>query len=430
MIGGILLQTLNTNDKEIEISNKANLLILSILPSVFLILAILFGNWGNIISGLYDIIITPDILLTDYLRVGGFSATLINSSLITLINIFIIYKLNLKINGPIIAAVFSMAGFSFFGKTLFNIWPLYLGGLLYAKYHGTPFRNIVVVIMFSTCLAPVVSQMAFSSGLSLYCGLTWGIILGAMGGFIVTPLSAHMSKMHGGYNLSTVGFTGGIIGTIITSLLKSFGINIKQQLILSNAYNVFFRYFLLLYFIFLIILGYIINKKSFKGYGKIFNYSGKLVTDYTQIMGYGLTFVNMGIMGLICMGFVYFTSGVFNGPTIGAILTVTGFSALGNHPQNSIPIMVGVFLGGVLNIWDIQSTPAIIAGLFGTALAPIAGNYGFYAGVFAGFLHLSVVMNVGVVHGGTNLYNNGFAGVLVSSVLYPVFESFKKDPQS
>jgi hypothetical protein len=217
------------------------------------------------------------------------------------------------------------------------------------------------------------------------------------------------------------------MGTLIVSLLKSFGIDIKQQLILSSEYSDLFRNLLLSYFVLLIILGYLINNKSFKGYGKIFKYSGKLITDYTQLLGYGLTLVNMGIMGLICMSFVYITSGDFNGPIIGGILTVVGFSSFGNHPGNSIPIMAGVFLGGILNIWDIQTTPVIIAGIFGTTLAPVAGKYGTYAGVFAGFLHLSMVMNIGVVHGGTNLYNNGFSGGLIASILVPVFEAFRKE---
>ncbi len=135
----------------------------------------------------------------------------------------------------------------------------------------------------------------------------------------------------------------------------------------------------------------------------------------------------MGIMGLICMFFVHITGGIFNGPIIGSIITVVGFSAFGNHPKNSIPIMVGVFFGGILKVWDIQTTPVMIAGIFGTTLAPIAGKYGAYAGILAGFLHLSMVMNVGVIHGGTNLYNNGFSGGLIAAILVPVFESFKKE---
>jgi len=40
-----------------------------------------------------------------------------------------------------------------------------------------------------------------------------------------------------------------------------------------------------------------------------------------------------------------------------------------------------------------------------------------------------MVMNVGVVHGGANLYNNGFAGGLVASILVPVFECFKREEE-
>jgi hypothetical protein len=421
------MQGLVSNKEEIILSRRSHFLILLILPLTFLALAFIFDTPANIFSGLDKIIWAPDILLTDYLAVGGFGAALFNVSLIVLINIFIIYKLKVKINGAIIAAIFTLAGFSFFGKTLFNIWPMYLGGVLYAKYKKISFEQVLVVTMFSTCLAPVVSQLAFSADLPLHYGIIIGILLGTAGGFIITPLASNMSKLHGGYSLYNAGFTAGLLGTLVFSLMKSFGLNIEQQLILSSQYNIFFRNILLIYFLLLIGIGYLLNNKTFKGYGKIFRYSGKLVTDFTQLMGYGLTLINMGIMGLISMFFVYFTSGEFNGPIIGGILTVVGFSAFGNHPGNSIPIMVGVFFGGVLKVWDIQTTPTIIAGLFGTTLAPIAGRYGAYAGVLAGFLHLSMVMNIGVVHGGTNLYNNGFSGGLIASILVPVFECFRKE---
>ena len=44
----------------------------------------------------------------------------------------------------------------------------------------------------------------------------------------------------------------------------------------------------------------------------------------------------------------------------------------------------------------------------------------FREGIVAGFLHLSTAMNVGVIHGGTNLYNNEFAGGLVSIIMVSV----------
>lgn len=411
---------------EIKIGRLGNLEVLLILPSLMLILAFLLDTPSNIAHGLYEMIISPDILLTDYLKIGGIGATFLNASILAFINIFIIYKLKLKINGALIAAVFTIIGFSFFGKNLFNVWPMYLGGYLYVKYHKIEFKNILVIIMFSTALAPVTSELTFGLDASLWIRLPIGIIFGIFCGFIITPLSSHMNRLHDGYNLYNIGFTAGVIGTLINSLLKSFGINIKQQQILSTEYDLFLKIFLLAFFIILIIIGFIINRKSFKGYTKILIYSGRLVCDFTQLVGYGLTFINMGIMGLVSMLYIIILRGTFNGPIVGAIFTIVGFSAFGKHPKNTIPIMIGVLIAGIVSIFDIQSTTVIIAGLFGTTLAPLAGKYGFGVGILAGFLHLTVVMNVGIIHGGINLYNNGFSGGLVASILFPLLNSFKR----
>ena len=63
--------------------------------------------------------------------------------------------------------------------------------------------------------------------------------------------------------------------------------------------------------------------------------------------------------------------------------------------------------------------------LFSTTLAPIAGEFGVMAGLIAGFLHSSVALNVGIVYGGMNLYNNGFAGGLVAIFMVPVVQSYR-----
>lgn len=413
-------------DIEIKIGRLGNIEILLILPSIMLVLAFILDTPSNIVHGLYEMIISPDVLLTDYLKIGGIGATFINASILAFINIFIIYKLKLKINGALIAAVFTIIGFSFFGKNIFNVWPMYLGGHLYVKYHKIEFKNILVIIMFSTALAPVTNELAFGLNTSLWISLPLGLLFGVFCGFIITPLSSHMNRLHDGYNLYNIGFTAGVLGTLINSLLKSFGVNIEQQEILSTEYDLFLKIFLLVFFIILIIIGFVINRKSFKGYTRILSYSGRLVSDYTQLVGYGLTFINMGIMGLVSMLYVIALRGTFNGPIVGAIFTIVGFSAFGKHPKNTIPIMIGVLIAGIVSIFNIHSTTVIIAALFGTTLAPLSGKYGFHVGLLAGFLHLTVVMNVGIIHGGINLYNNGFSGGLVASILFPLLNGIKR----
>jgi hypothetical protein len=112
--------------------------------------------------------------------------------------------------------------------------------------------------------------------------------------------------------------------------------------------------------------------------------------------------------------------GELNGPVIGAIFTIVGFAAFGKHPRNIVPIMIGVFLGSLAKPWSADDPSILLAALFGTTLAPIAGRFGWHWGVVAGFVHSSAALTVGPVHAGLNLYNNGFAAGIVAAVLVPV----------
>ena len=87
--------------------------------------------------------------------------------------------------------------------------------------------------------------------------------------------------------------------------------------------------------------------------------------------------------------------------------------------------MAGVCIASTVRAWDITNPSALLALLFSTTLAPIAGEFGILCGVLAGFLHASVALNVGIVYGGMNLYNNGFAGGIVAMFLVPVIQSIR-----
>ena len=169
-----------------------------------------------------------------------------------------------------------------------------------------------------------------------------------------------------------------------------------------------------------------VNKNTLNEYKHIFNYSGRVVTDYTFLMGYGVTFFNMGLMGLLSLSFVLLIGGVVNGPVIAGIFTVVGFSAFGKHIKNCLPVVLGVIVTALFLGRDISSTGVIITVLFSTTLAPIAGVYGYKIGFIAGILHFLLATNVGIIHGGVNLYNNGFAGGLVAGFLLPILDAFVK----
>ena len=66
---------------------------------------------------------------------------------------------------------------------------------------------------------------------------------------------------------------------------------------------------------------------SINQFKQILGYSGQAPTDFINIMGFAPTLINMGINGLIATLYIYLIDGDFNGPTMGGIITLSGFSA-------------------------------------------------------------------------------------------------------
>lgn len=176
----------------------------------------------------------------------------------------------------------------------------------------------------------------------------------------------------------------------------------------------------------MIILGYILNNRSFTGYGKLLKRSGRASSDFIALDGFGLTMTNMGLVGFLSVAYIILVRGELNGPTIGGVLTVVAFAAFGKHARNILPIFLGVFLACATQGREINATGSLAAAMFGTTLAPIAGQYGWKIGTLAGFMHMTLVVNTGYLHGWMNLYNNGFTGGIIAASLVPIINGMMK----
>lgn len=380
----------------------------------------------NIIKGLKNIITQSDILITDYISIGGIGAAFINAGLLGLFSILLLIIVRVKPIGSTIMSLWLMVGFGLFGKNIINVLPVIIGVWLYSKHRKEPFINFVLIALLGTTLSPAVSQLRFSGRFALLEGALLGIFLGISLGFILPPLASFCLKLHQGYNLYNVGFAGGLLATATMSILRAFGINFDKRLMLSEGNNTSFAILLIILFIGLIISGFMMNNFSFKGLNKLIRCHGRTVSDFYIMFG-NCTFVNMGILGIVFTAYILIIGGQLNGPTIGAILTIVGFGAFGKNIRNVLPVLSGAIISGCFSIWQINSLEMILACLFSTTLAPIAGHFGWKYGLIAGFLHVCVVMNTGYLHGGLNLYNNGLAGGIVAVILVPIIENFKRE---
>ena len=208
--------------------------------------------------------------------------------------------------------------------------------------------------------------------------------------------------------------------------------------------NIFF----LVVFVLLLAAAWMMDHNCFMDYKALWKCDG-YKTDFTAKFGMPVTLVNMGVYGLFILlyynvihgfsmvdGNVVITAAKFTGATMGAIMCMYAFCAQGAHPRTVFPIMIGYVIASLIPFlavvtgtvetqnWNL-TTQAILVGLcFASGLAPVAGKFGFWAGVIAGAVHATLVMSVPLLHGGFCLYNGGFTCGIVAFVLVPVLECF------
>lgn len=377
----------------------------------------------ELMKGLLLIIEDPDYLISDYIGVGGMGAAFFNSGALSLMITILFLTQKTRITGISVASIFTVAGFGFLGKNIFNIWFIISGVYLFSLFSREKFSKYVYVAVFGTALSPLVSQLMFGISAPLMVRIIVASLTGLSIGFILPTLASQMLKVHHGFNLYNLGFVSGVVGTVYVSLFRSYGFLTESRMIWTTGNNGILGVFLVLLFSLMIITAIGIGKKGLMASQvSIWQYSGRLITDFIALEGWGPTLFNMGIMGIFSSFYIIAVRGDLNGPTLAGIFTLVGFSAFGKHLRNTIPILLGVGLGALTKSWAITDPAIQLAALFGTTLAPVSGEFGWKSGVLAGFIHSSVVLNVGVLHSGFNLYNNGFAGGIVAMVLVPLLE--------
>ena len=423
----------------------------------FLILAFIIDKPAEVISGFYRISTSRSILVTDYIAIGGIGATLLNVAIVGISGVFMLNRLGVKPNGPNIMALWMSIGFAFFGKNVFNMLPLTFGVWLFAKYSRASFSKYYLSALLAATLTPTVSEIAFLGMFSRPVEITSGIMMGFAVGFVFPAVSADSLKIHGGFNLYNMGFAGGLVATILATLFRSMGIDIVPANIWSQGNNTFFAVLLYAISFAMILFGIISGlmgihhhdaapghpkvvssgknpwdnpwenlKKTFKGFRNIHYHPGRLATDF-YVMYDNSIYLNMAILCIFSTTVVLALGAELNGPAMAGILTMTGFGSLGKHIKNVGPVVCGAVISAFVNRWDPAAPLNIVAILFSSGLAPIAGAFGPIWGIVAGFLHVNIAMYISNLNAGLNLYNNGFAAAFVAMFLLPIITIFKRD---
>ena len=408
-------------DRQSQIAYRLMYMISAVLITVSFFLSTV----EDLINGMLRITFASDILITDYMEIAGVGAAFFNAGCVTLITLLLMRLCKLPMHGNGISTASLMAGFSFFGKNIVNMWFMLPGTILYARIRKEPLSKYLTFSLMSTSLGPLISSLLFANGFSGKSFLL-ALLTGTVIGFVAPPLCIHTNTLLHGLNLYNGGFAIGLLAMVLGSIFKCFGYTFEAQMYWYTGHNME-----LAIGVYLIAAGTVLyglyhdSAHILRRYRMLLRRPGVPGHDFIELDGMGAVCMNIGVNLAFSVTLFLLVGGDLNGATIGALLTIAGFSAKGKHVGNIAPVMFGVLIS-VAVTGRALSPASQLALLFSTTLAPVAGTYGIAAGLAAGFLHSCVALYAGAGYSGLNLYNNGFAGGIVSIVLYAVLSGFLK----
>lgn len=419
--------------------------------------AVYTGEWGEVFYDWYLILISPCPLVTDYFALGGLSSAMLNAGVCGMACFLFMVCLKGQSRANTLAGYFLVVAHCFYGLNFLNMWPCFFSTMLYLRLKKLNFKRNLHVCMFATSFGPFVSELLFRYTQGDYVlgqfqltpeSLLLTVAFSLMLGFMIPAVLPGAQAWHRGYNLYNGGLAFGLLSFFLFNFLyRTMGFHSHGSVTRENAiyagfrhsYGVYANLFFLAVFLTCLITGWFLNDRSFRGFRHLVKDTG-YSSDFADKYGMPLCLINIACHGSLFLLYlnlsIHFTEGAgFTGPTVGVILASLTFSAMGQHPRNVWPIILGYQLLYVLVYtvctagnfdlpWSLSTQGYINGVAFATGLCPIVGRYGVRAGVMAGFMCASMCTSTSALHGGLMLYNGGFTTGITALILLPILEHY------
>ena len=419
-------------------------LFFAFFTAAFLIAAVIMPDRGSMLPGLWQILSQPSKLSTNYFAVGGYAATFLNMGLVALISLllFIIFH-GTPTNVSTLAFVLTL-GFGSWGINILNIWPTIFGVMIYCIVKKEKFGANVNAMLFSTGIAPLITDLmirypnAEAVGFNLE-GILIALAVGFCIGFFLPAGLANSPKVHKGFDLYSAALPVGMTAFFLNATLyKTLGVALPAgadaaQLQVASRLTV--NTFCLIVFGLCVVFAFVLGCRP-KDYWQLI-IDPALVTNFSSTYGNAVFLMNVGVFGLFILGYYNLIGASFNGVTFGIIFCMLSTCNSVSHPGNVWPIMLGYvvastvcglvspLVGGTFTF--AINAQAICVGLcYANGLSPIADKYGWRFGFLAAVMHYVLVTSVPALHGGYCLYNGGFTAALICVILVPALERFAK----
>ena len=419
-------------------------LFFAFVGAAFVAAAFCMPDRAAMLSGFWQILSQPGKISTNYFVLGGYSATFLNMGLVGLVFLGLFLVWGGTPNNVSTLAYLLTVGFSAWGINLLNIWPTILGVLVYAAVKKEKLGSLVNAMMFSTGIAPLISDLlvryphAEVVGFQLP-GLLVTVLVGIFIGFTIPAGLGHAPQVHKGFDLYSaavpVCFTAFFLNAV---LYKTLGIALPsapaaETLAVASAAAV--NLFCIVVFGVCIAVAFAMGCTP-KRYLALLK-SPEHVSSVSSKLGKEVFLMNVGVYGLFILAYYNLIGATFNSVTFGLIFCMLCTCNSGSHPGNVWPIMLGYVVGSTVFGWLSQlaggsyamviNAQAIATGLcFANGLSPIVSKYGWFWGMASAIMHFLLVTSVPNMHGGYCLYNGGFTAAVICVLLVPQLEKFCK----
>ena len=419
-------------------------LLFAFFSAAFLIGAFCMPDRGEMFTGLVNILTQPSKLTASYFAIGGYAATFLNMALVGFICLllFVVFKGNPN-NASTLAFILTL-GFGSWGMNILNIWPTVFGVMVYCLVKKEKFGANVNAMLFSTGIAPLITDLmiryphAEPVGFNLP-GILLALAVGFVLGFFLPAGLAHSPKVHKGFDLYSAALPIGMTAFFLNAtLFKTLGVALPagapaEQLQVASP--VIVNTFCGILFGLCVVFAFVLGCKP-KDYWKLLTNPAQ-VSNFSSTYGNATFLMNVGVFGLFILGYYNLIGATFNGVTFGIIFCMLSTCNSGSHPGNVWPIMLGYVVASTVCGWLSPlvggtftlaiNAQAICVGLcYANGLSPIADKYGWHCGAVAAVMHYLLVTSVPTLHGGFCLYNGGFTAALICIILVPELERFFK----
>ena len=428
--------------KKIKNLPENNFLILFFLlfSLAFLIASLVAPDRAFLFEGMEQILTQPCKIPTNYFAVGGYSATFFNMGLVTLacLGLYLIFRAEL--NNVATLAIMLTVGFASWGIDILNIWPTLFGTMLYCVVKKRPMKNYVSAMLFTTGIAPLISDLLTRYPYETTVGFTpqgavLAIVVGLVSGFFIPAGLTHAPNVHKGYNLYNAALPVGMGAFILQAILfttlgvKLPGAPAAEALKVASRFgaNLFCCVLFGLAIVAALAMG--CTPKTYWG----FISNKKRNMSITAGFGNDMFLMNFGVFGLFILGYYNLVGATFNGATFGVMFCMLCTCNSGSHPLNAWPMLLGYMVASPImshfsgvaggNFAYVINAQAILIGAcYSNGMTPIVDKYGPVVGFFAGILHFLLVTSVPALHGGYCLYNGGLTAAFICLLLMPTVE--------